>query len=147
MKSNNNRRKVRSVNAKGRNTKGTFTSLPHHIQDSEAFISLSPKAVKLFINMLRDYCGYNNGDIACTFKMMQKRGWKSDQHMRKARDELLDKGFIVRTRIGDRRRPNLYAFTWWGIDECGGKLDVKPNPVPLNFWMDGKNPWHEKIEN
>ena len=31
--------------------------------------------------------------------------------------------------------PNLYAITWQPIDECGGKLDVKPTtnaPRKLN---------------
>lgn len=141
MPSSDSRHIARGITGKGRNPKGTFTNIPHHIQDGVVFNTLTPKAIKLLVNMLRYFNGRNNGDIACTFKMMQKRGWKSDQHMRKARDELLEKGFIVLTRVGDRRKPNLYAFTWWGIEECGGKLDVKPNAAPLNFWKDGVNKW------
>ena len=147
MPINNNKKRAKGITAKGRKLTSTFSALPHHVQDSETFISLSNKAVRLLLNMLRYFNGRNNGDIACTFSMMSKRGWKSDQHMRKARDELIEKGFLVCTRVGDRRRPNLYAFTWLGIDECGGKLDASPNAVPLNLWKDGENHWHPKIEN
>ena len=49
-------------------------------------------------------------------------------------DELLQAGMIELTRQGGLHCPNLYAVTWIGIDDCSGKLDVKPNPAPSNLW-------------
>lgn len=132
------------LGAKNRRNGRTFSSLPHHVQDSEMFVSLSSMATKLLINMFRDYKGNNNGDLSCALGILKKRGWKSDSHIRKARDELIEKGFIVRTRFGNNRRPHLYAVTWLGIDECDGKLEVKPQSTSLGFWKDGVNHWHKK---
>ena len=131
-----------NIRSKNRKSEGTFSALPHHVQDSDMFVSLSSMATKLLINMFRDFNGKNNGDLSCALGILKKRGWRSDSHIRKARDELIKKGFIVRTRVGSNRQPHLYAVTWLGIDECGGKLDIKARAAPLGFWKDGINKWH-----
>ena len=43
-------------------------------------------------------------------------------------------GMIELTRQGGLNGPSLYAFTWFGIDACKGKLDVSENPVPSGKW-------------
>lgn len=66
---------------------------------------------------------------------MRKHGWRSKAALQRAIDELLQTGFIVRTRLGGRNRAALYAITWLSINECGGKLDVRPTG-PLQLWKD-----------
>ena len=88
-------------NPSNRKKSGTFSSLPHHVQDSKSFCSLSPKAVKLLINMLRDFNGRNNGDLSSALGIMKHRGWKSDSHIVLARKELAEKGLIQLTRQGE----------------------------------------------
>lgn len=65
---------------------------------------------------------------------MEKRGWKSRDTLNKARLELLDKELILVSRHGDRKRPTLYALTFFAIDECRGKLDVKATAKPVSTW-------------
>jgi hypothetical protein len=49
--------------------------------------------------------------------------------------ELLEAGFVIQTRLGGRNKCALFALTWFGIDECGGKLDIPATPVPPNDWL------------
>jgi len=61
-------------------------------------------------------------------------GWRSNDQLRKALGELLREGWIIITRHGGRHMASLYAVTFLQIDECGGKLDVKPTTAPLHLW-------------
>lgn len=108
--------------AKGRREGGTFTRLPHAVTQSPQYADLSAYAVKLLVDMLNQYRGHNNGDLSVAFRLMQRYGWKSKDTLNRARKELLNRGFIVLTRQGGRNQASLYAVTWIGIDECGGKL-------------------------
>lgn len=107
--------------AKGRSNRAPFLSLNHPMLDSEAFCSLSPRAVKMLVDVGRQYNGSNNGDLSATRSQMLPRGWTSNDQRQKAIRELLDKGFLIVTRYGYRPRvPTLYAITWQSIDHCGG---------------------------
>jgi hypothetical protein len=61
----------------------------------------------------------------------------------KALAELLALGFIEQTRQGGKNQCSLYAVTWLAIDECNGKLYVKPTNVASNLW---KHENREKID-
>ena len=128
-----------------RKKRGTFTLLPHNLIDSPAFLSLSSKAVKCLIDIFRPYNGSNNGDLSCTYSLMQHRGWKSKNTLELAKNELLEKGLIVMTRQGGRNKCNLYAVTWLQIDECKGKLDRKATTRPLGYWKQGINPELQQV--
>lgn len=101
-----------------------FLALPHKVLNSDDYLSLSPRAVKLLIDISVQYNGKNNGDLCICLSIMKTRGWTSNDQLKKAKDELIKKEFIKLTRQGGRRIPNLYAITWQPIDECDGKLDV-----------------------
>lgn len=121
--------------AKGRNEKGRFVALPHRCLEHENFTRLTTKATKLFLDIAFQFNGSNNGDLTAAFTIMKKRGWNSKETLRLAIDELLHYGWITRTRIGGlNRTPNLYALTIHAIDECGGKLDVKPTIQAPGNW-------------
>ncbi len=123
-----------------RKSKGTFLLLPHELMHSEAFISLSNKAIKCLINIAAQFKGKNNGDLSCTLKLMKKCGWNSNSQLISAKNEILEKGFIVLTRQGGRNQCSLYAITWHPIDACGGKLDRGATVAPLSYWKKGFNP-------
>jgi hypothetical protein len=65
---------------------------------------------------------------------MEKRGWKSRDTLNKARQELLDCELIIVSRHGDRKRATLYALSFFAIDECGCKLDIKATERPVSTW-------------
>lgn len=128
------------LSTKGRRESGHFIAIPTLILESSQYAALSPPTVKLLLDLFAQYRGNNNGDFCATWSLMNRRGWKSRDTLARAIKTLLASGFIVKARQGEKghtsghRRPTLYAVTWKGIDECGGKLDIQPNPVPLNTW-------------
>lgn len=113
---------------------GGFAALPHCLLASQVYIGLSAHAVKLLNDLLAQFKGFNNGDLCLAWSIMEKRGWKSRDTLNKARQELLDCELILVSRYGDRKRPNLYALTLFAIDECNGKLDIKPTERPPSTW-------------
>lgn len=86
------------------------------------------------IDLYAQYNGKNNGDLCAAYSMMQKHGWRSKGTLARALTELVNAGFILITRQGGKHKANLYAVTFRGVDECGGKLDINPTPVPPNTW-------------
>lgn len=119
---------------RGRRDTGWFFRVPVEVLDCPAYCGLSFKARALLFDMGAQYRGNNNGDLAAPWSWMKARGWKSKDTLRRALDELLAAGMVQLTRQGGLHCPSLYAVTWLAIDECGGKLDVKPNPVPSGLW-------------
>jgi hypothetical protein len=131
---------------KGRRTSGAFVPLPCSVLDHPNFINLSAKGTRLLIDLcsqlrFKEGGPVNNGDLAATPALLKDRGWNSNESIDYAIRELTHYGFIELTRRGDRRRCHLFAVTWWGINDCGGKLDVKETPAPLNTWRDVKPKW------
>lgn len=113
---------------------GGFAALPHCLLESGVYIGLSAHAVKLLIDLLAQFKGFNNGDLCLSWSIMEKRGWKSRDTLNKARKELMDVELIFVSRYGDRKRPHLYALTFFAVDECGGKLDISATSKPLSLW-------------
>lgn len=121
--------------SKGRGGKSPpFAMVPHHIIDSPNYRKLTCKAKALLVDVLRDYNRRNNGDLAITFSMMQERGWASDETLRDAREELIHFGFLKKSRQGGRNHCNLFALTFFPVDECGGKHDLQESSNPTNEW-------------
>lgn len=125
---------TRNINNKGRKAKDRFIGIPFVVYNNEDFKSLSPRALKLLIDLLSQYHGYNNGDLCAARTLMIERGWKSNDQRQKALHELLNKNLIMKTRQGGKKRASLYAITWQSIDECKGKLDISPTKTaPRSF--------------
>ena len=119
-----------------------FIPLPRRVLESPEFSMLSPTETKLIIDMLSMCNGKNNGDLCITFSMMKERGWKSKSSLDKATKSLLEKKFILLTRKGRAisKYPNLYALSFFAIDECNGKLDeaIKTTIRPSDSWKEKK---------
>lgn len=120
--------------ARDKRESGGFTPLPYVVLRSAGFARLGPHAVKLLMDFLAQYKGDNNGDLCAAWTLMKERGWRSRDTLNKARRTLLDGDWIVTTRQGGRHRPTLYAVTFYAIDECGGKLDVRSSHSPPSTW-------------
>lgn len=121
--------------AKGRGTKSPpFVQIFHHLIDSENYRSLSPRAVKLLVDVLRFYNRRNNGDLAITPKLMRPLGWTSKDQLVKGTVELEHYGFLKKSRQGGRHLCNLFAVTFYPVDECGGKHDLPSSNTATNEW-------------
>ena len=121
--------------------KASFTSLPHGLQDHENFIRLTTPAVKLLLNVARQYNGRNNGDLSVTLKVMSPYGWTSNDTLYRALDCLLHYGMLSITRKGSLNRCSLYALTWQKIDQHNGKLDVCSTTQASGLWREPRPKW------
>lgn len=123
---------------KGRVEGGTFSLIPHAVQDSENWKRCSGTAIKLLCDLVRFYNGKNNGDLSVAMRLLRPKGWTRDETVGHAQRELRHFGLIVLTRQGGLNVPNLYALTWHPIDECGGKLDCPPTRVASGEWKQNR---------
>ncbi len=112
----------------------SFAGIPRHVMDHPDYKSLSGNAVKLLLELARQYKGSNNGDLTVAYSILKDRGFNSKSTITRIRGELLQAGMIAQTRVGKFMNPkstcSLYALTWQPIDECGGKLDVTATTTP-----------------
>ena len=115
---------------------GGFSMLIHDYFQSPQYAAMSPRAVKLLIDLLCQYRGNNNGDLCASCKVMVACGWKSKCQLSKALAELESRGWVLRTRQGSVNKASLHAVTFFGIDPCDGKFDagIRPDPMPLHLW-------------
>lgn len=124
--------------------KGAYLALPKTVIESPDFYQLSGLAVKLLIQIAQALNGRNNGDLSAGFNDMKRRGWNSKSTLAAKLKELIDAGFLVKTRQGYFQNPgsrcDLYAVTWLAIDECVGKdLDIPATRAPYrSFAVEGK---------
>lgn len=118
---------------------GGFVALPHTVLRSAEFAALSPRAVKLLCDLLAQYKGDNNGDLCAAMKLMKSRGWQGAATISRAVAELRRAEFIVTTRQGGKHKASLFAVTFYSIDWCGGKLEIKaPSRTHMGAWR--RNP-------
>ena len=117
-----------------------FTAMRHDVMDSEAWANTSMKGIKLIMDMTAQYRGDNNGDLSLAWKIMQPRGWKSEDTLNNAKGELLDKRWIICTRQGSRNVCSLYALTFFAIDECYKyDPDIRAGTRPRDSWKVGNS--------
>ena len=117
---------------------GQFAAIPYQVLNSAAYIGLGAYAVKLLFDMFVQFRGNNNGDLCAAFSVMSKRGWKSKETLHNAKHELIESGILFETRKGGRpNKASLYAVTWLPMDDCGGKLDVRPQEFPRGLYRHG----------
>lgn len=125
----------RGMKANGRGSSQRFAGIPHTVMESDSYKQLGGSAVKLLLELARQYNGRNNGDLTTALSLLKLRGFSSSTTVKKAKQELLDADLIIETRTGIFTNPGgrcaLYALTWQPIDECPGKnLEVKPTSTP-----------------
>ncbi|MEM5459639.1 hypothetical protein VSR69_33005 [Paraburkholderia phytofirmans] len=110
---------------------GAVMLIPHVVLFSDAFLTLSGNGVKLLVDIAQQYNTRNNGALLCSWRYMnEKRGWRSQETLNRARLELLERDLIFLTVQG--RMPNKaswYAITWAALDKLDG-LDVSPAAFP-----------------
>jgi len=118
----------------GRGGQPSFLKLLHHVIDSPEFGALKGSALKMLIDLARQYNGKNNGNLRASL-LRQSGRWKSEDTMSVAIDQLVDGGWLVKTKQGGMGiGPSLFAVTWWPIDACEGRHDHPIESVASNLW-------------
>ena len=97
--------------------------MPHFVLESPQWGRMDAFAMKLLLELARQYRGTNNGDLSAPAATLKKRykGWGSKSTLPNKLKYLENHGWIVKTRQGGKHTCCLYAITWWPVDECGGK--------------------------
>jgi hypothetical protein len=91
---------------------GQWLALPMVVLQAKRFYALSPSATKLLFAICSQWMGLNNGDLCAAMSVLEQRGWRSTSTLARALAELLNAGFIAKTRLGGRNRCALYGLTW-----------------------------------
>ena len=116
--------------------RGGVAILPVAVITNHRFYSLNHAAKTLLTYIASQYNGHNNGDLCATLSILKKYGFNSQDTVTRSIKALINNGLIELTRAGGKHwstgtnLPSLYALTWQPIDECKGKLDVKPTIKP-----------------
>ena len=129
--------------AKNRRAGPSFVALPHSCLEHSNWTRLTSHAVKLFIDVYREYKGTNNGDLSATWSVLRDQcHWKSKETLALALDELRHYGWLVVTRPGEalNKVATLYAVTFKSIDHRDGQKLKKPEPPP-SCWREESPKW------
>lgn len=100
---------------------GRFCAIPEVVLKSTGYVELSHVAKSLLIEMALQYKSENNGRLLCNLNYLRKRGWTSNDTISRAKNELLNAGFIHETVKGQRpNKASWYAITWYTLDKHPG---------------------------
>ena len=73
------------------------------------------------VQVPRQYVRDNNGRLLASRAYLARRGWKSADVIQRAKDELIETGFIHETVKGQRpNKASWYAVTWYTLDRLPG---------------------------
>lgn len=109
--------------------KGPFTQLLHHMQRSEAWQSLSPRARAVFLEIQARFNGTNNGLIPLSCREASELCNISKDTASRAFNDLIDRGFIRLARdasFATKRISRLWRLTH--------KIDNRNGHQPTNEW-------------
>lgn len=100
---------------------GPFAPIPWVVLDCDAYGQLSHTARSLLMEFARQYVRDNNGRLLASGRYLRTRGWKSAGVIQRAKQELIDGGFIYETVKGHRpNKASWYAITWHDLDRHSG---------------------------
>jgi hypothetical protein len=127
---------------------GLYGAIPFAVLDSEAFKGASHPAKALLFDLMRQHSGNNNGQLHLSFSWLAKRGWKSRDVVQRARDELIKRNLLIKTRQGGLNiGASRYAVTWLSITNYVG-LDIQAKHYHRGAWVSMNDlPMGRKITN
>lgn len=100
---------------------GPFIAFPWVVMDCPAYRALSHPARSLLMEMARQFVFDNNGKFLSSFRYLKTRGWNSVDTITRAKNELIDAGFLYETVKGHRpKKASWYAVTWMPLDLLEG---------------------------
>ncbi|MBN6070557.1 hypothetical protein HYE53_05550 [Aggregatibacter actinomycetemcomitans] len=129
--------------SKARSGKGAFIGILKNISNSRQFRHLSGNETKVFLHLYAEYNGSNNGNLTLPYNKASKELNLSRQLLSRTLKSLECKGWIVKSREGQRGREgqiSLYAVTIEPVDEVlknGVRVhDLPPTKTASHKWRD-----------
>ena len=136
----------RRLKVKGRRTSGSFLKLDKELLAHPNFVKLTPRAVKLLVDLGSYYNGSNNGDLTPAMANMKQRGWRSNSNLVAALEELVYYQFVKVTRQGCKGICTLVLLTFFPVNESKGKHSFRTTPIAPNDYKATRkrfNPKHK----
>ena len=130
-------RRGRRVNATGRSEgNDQYVNMPYNTLHSPAWRTLSGPAVKVWFELRSRFHGGNNGQLILSYEEAASLLGLGKSTVKRALDELQDKGFIVCVRQGKwyGRLASEWAVTDKGVDGHGATRawqQWRPPSVPI----------------
>lgn len=116
-----------------------FAPIDHLVIDSPAFAHLKGESVRVLLIIARQYDGRNNGHLQATFSYCKDRGIGSEHTLKKAIAQLINYGFIYRTRShGFEAGKNMwsrYAITWRPLCDTTKRKGLFVDGFLINAWQ------------
>jgi|TARA_R110000824_G_scaffold332913_2_gene519507 hypothetical protein len=136
----------RRLRVKGRRTSGSFLKLDKELLAHPNFVKLTPRGVKLLVDLGYYYNGSNNGDLTTAMTILKERGWRSNSNLVAALEELRYYQFVKVTRQGCKGICTLVLLTFFPVNESKGKHSFRTTPIAPNDYKATKkrfNPKHK----
>ena len=114
-----------------------FDKMPRDVTLCANYKKLSYPGKALLHDAATLFTGQNNGNICLAYSLMEPLGWKKDA-LHRARHELLYYGFLIMTKRGINRNPDLYALAWINIHHCNGKHNEYRTKEPAATYLEEK---------
>jgi len=136
-------KKGTKADSKAFNNSGRFARFPFKVYQHENYRRLTTAGKALLMDIFMQFYGKNNGDLCAAWSVMKECGWKSQETLQTAKDELLHYGLIECKKHGGLLNgSSLYAVTWLKVDRCNDK--VKPTTSPSGLWRKEAHTWKRK---
>lgn len=114
---------------------GGYAAIPWIVLDSVSFKGASDKAKSLLFALMRQHSGNNNGRLHLAKKWLHSQGWTCHENNAKARNELIERGLIVKTKWGGLNMgADQFALTWYDISNYVG-LDISAKGYARGAYM------------
>jgi len=115
-----------------------YLGIPKWILRSPEFAAIKGGPLKLLIDIAMLYNGFNNGNLSIA---EIRHRWPSRSMTTRAEKWLISNGWIVKTRLGGLGMgPDLFAITWWPVQDCKGKHAYTVENVASHLWMKTRTP-------
>jgi len=127
----------------GKGKRAEHLGIDKWIINRDEFAAIKDAPLKLLIDLAAQYNGFNNGNLSIA---EVRHRWPSRDKTTRAERWLIDNNWIIKTKIGGLGiGPNLYAVTWWPIDDCKGKHHYQAETVPSHAWLKTRRPDRETV--
>lgn len=111
---------------------GKIIQIEHCVYDSPAWQSLKPGSRAIYVELKRQFNGYNNGDIFLSQRIAGKAVNIGRDTVRKYLAELATKGFIVKTTGHCLGPAGVGQAAKWALTEL--QMDGKPATKEFMKW-------------
>lgn len=116
-----------------------FDRMPRDVTSCANYKKLTHAGKALLLDALTLFTGQNNGDICLAHSLMKLRSWRCKSTLLRARRELMYYEFIVMTKRGINRKPDLFALAWINIHSCNGKHSAGRTTEPATRYMEERS--------